>query len=59
MALRQPPPMRGNKARGQGNVTAIASHGPTARSSDAIETTAPWDIASGISARLPVIEAVH
>jgi len=32
--------MRGNKARGQGNVTAIASHGPTARSSDAIDGAA-------------------
>jgi ribonucleoside-diphosphate reductase alpha chain len=32
--------MRGNKARGQGNVSAIASDGPTARSSDAIEGAA-------------------
>jgi hypothetical protein len=30
-------PEPATEARGQGNVTAIASHGPTARSSDAIE----------------------
>jgi len=47
--------MRGNKARGQGNVTAIASHGPTARSSDATETTAPWDIAFRDIRAIPVI----